>query len=372
MERNPMSRESDNTKEEHVEISPEQLAELRDEVTRRLKYGKSEREFEFQLANLRSYLPEEPSSRRFTEQTARLEIMENIYREYLEAKRKFWMKIKMASSALILAFSATQDTKVPQIDFGNGSFAERHEAEEELKQNGIPRYQRRAHINGLSEALADGFFPYSYSVKNAISVPIDIARIIGALTFGQIISSNEEKIRWHKDIASNASNERSRVGIEDGVRRFENRVDAWRIYLGLPQKHETFGISEFRPAKSKEDRYYYKINKFNKLFENQIVDETTVQSPVAEMIRYVKESAKPGTDRVIALDRGLGIMGQYTIALGQDEKGQYISYWDRWDLEGSVEGRDGVIGKPFEIYDRVYYDPKTYEIIHTSSNDLKN
>lgn len=59
-----------------------------------------------------------------------------------------------------------------------------------------------------------------------------------------------------------------------------------------------------------------------------------------------------------------GVMGEFTISLGQDEKGHYISYYDLWNLEKSVEGEKGLLGKSFEIYDRIHYDPNTYEVIH--------
>ena len=67
--------------------------------------------------------------------------------------------------------------------------------------------------------------------------------------------------------------------------------------------------------------------------------------------------------RMVVRDSVIGIMGEYTLTLGKDEHGNYISYWDRWDLKGSLEGKGGLAGKPFEIYDRVYYDPKTYQVI---------
>ena len=57
-------------------------------------------------------------------------------------------------------------------------------------------------------------------------------------------------------------------------------------------------------------------------------------------------------------------MGNYTLSEGQDEKGNYISYYDRWDLD--IPGAS-IIGKPFEIYDRIYYNPETFEIIEPRS-----
>jgi hypothetical protein len=56
------------------------------------------------------------------------------------------------------------------------------------------------------------------------------------------------------------------------------------------------------------------------------------------------------------------IMGNYTWTKGEDKKGHYIAYYDKWDLDIPIE-EYGFIGKPFEIYDRIYYNPDTFEPI---------
>ena len=68
-------------------------------------------------------------------------------------------------------------------------------------------------------------------------------------------------------------------------------------------------------------------------------------------------------ERFVAKDNISAIMGGFKLSKGHDAQGDYISYYDRWDLEGSVEGKEGIIGKPYEIYDRIYYDPQTFEVI---------
>ena len=58
------------------------------------------------------------------------------------------------------------------------------------------------------------------------------------------------------------------------------------------------------------------------------------------------------------------IMWNYKLSVGLDERGYYISYYDIWDLsEIPIEGEESFIGNPFEIYDRIYYDHETFEII---------
>ena len=57
---------------------------------------------------------------------------------------------------------------------------------------------------------------------------------------------------------------------------------------------------------------------------------------------------------------------------GEDECGHYLSYYDRWDFSPTVGalGRVdmGFIGKPVEIYNRIYFQPGT-RIIRDSPTD---
>ena len=73
-----------------------------------------------------------------------------------------------------------------------------------------------------------------------------------------------------------------------------------------------------------------------------------------------------------------GVLGRYTITKGEDEKGKYVSYYDKWDfnpfdynkypggesLSKAYEKTMGFFGMNApEIYGRVYYDEKTGKAI---------
>lgn len=52
-------------------------------------------------------------------------------------------------------------------------------------------------------------------------------------------------------------------------------------------------------------------------------------------------------------------LGQFTVGRGYDKKGEYISYYDSWDLGDTndpYKDKSMGIGKPFNIYDRIYLD----------------
>ena len=60
----------------------------------------------------------------------------------------------------------------------------------------------------------------------------------------------------------------------------------------------------------------------------------------------------------VLIDYGLGV---HTISRGKDDKGEYVSYYDLWDMaptknSGGNNDESMGIGKPINIYDRVYLD----------------
>lgn len=147
---------------------------------------------------------------------------------------------------------------------------------------------------------------------------------------------------------------------KDSNRNLElnSRMDAYNLYMGLPQTHNTFEISKYKPTKGKnEDVLYYKKSDNAKSNWDTTIGSKKDSEHMLEFIgddgKLVDESIKSRYD---------DIAGNYTINLGKDDNGKYISYYDKWDLnpfslENPLTKKEITtdIGKPFEIYDRVYY-----------------
>ena len=126
--------------------------------------------------------------------------------------------------------------------------------------------------------------------------------------------------------------------------KLEERVDAFNLYLGRPQNNNTFKESKYRPSKSSDDISYFSFDR---------------------MSNYVMGKL----NKNIPLNNGEydNVMGKYKEERGKDEHGDYVSYYDLWSLNpfrgvGSPDipilrnfDDPAPIGKPFEIYDRVYY-----------------
>ena len=127
------------------------------------------------------------------------------------------------------------------------------------------------------------------------------------------------------------------------------------MYLGLPQEHGTFGISDYKPEISKENKSYFKINAFTSSMTSNDIQA------ILEDIKLRHEYPAYGKRRP-NLDLKNDIMGEFTFSQGKDEGGSYVSYYDKWDLDNPLE-KIGVVGKPFEIYDRIYYDPHTFDVL---------
>lgn len=191
--------------------------------------------------------------------------------------------------------------------------------------------------------------------------------------------------------------------------REKDRYDAWYLYLGLEQENNTFEVSPFRPSNSKDSSViYYRIPQHEasilrrglfalknqglekiELVHNRGTNFTEyVDKETSDKIKVKNNNLNPFDDinyREAIKDKGLqsvvdsfkrywpkdnvGVMGRYTVSKGKDNRGDYLSYYDKWDLHpgGILSKKEASevagVGKPFEIYGRIYYDPKTGEII---------
>jgi len=130
--------------------------------------------------------------------------------------------------------------------------------------------------------------------------------------------------------------------------------DGWSIYLGQPQKHNSFGISNYKPNVAKDTNVnYYTVND---KFSDELFD------------LYKNKQIKKGLINESSFQRGTisengsraRVLGNFTLDEGKDKKGNYISYYDKYDIEPTIPviGKikiDNIVGKPFEIYDRIYY-----------------
>lgn len=209
--------------------------------------------------------------------------------------------------------------------------------EEQLKQTGITDDQIHDR-DFIEKNLANNINPYNYT--NIFN---------GAKAVSSIVTGKSNTRKYF--------DKRAEI---DKDRRSQNRADALSMYTGTPQKYNTFSVSKNRPDNStNKDAIYYSINPDS---ENGIIDSILTRVGYENNKPFIKEAGYPRKegadlgnsdkelDKKIETDIPANIMGRFTIGTGKDDKGDYVSYYDKWDIDPVN------FGKPFEIYDRIYID----------------
>lgn len=142
--------------------------------------------------------------------------------------------------------------------------------------------------------------------------------------------------------------------------------DAWAKYLGLQQPQGSITESPTRPSVGSGRGKYHRLPEE---FEQQLLsayqsnrDYLLTQSDDPRRIPMAENMMAPGAGRVL---------GQFTVGEGEDERGRYLSYYDKYDLApsagalppklkkllgaGETFQAEKVFGEPFEFYNRIYY-----------------
>ena len=142
----------------------------------------------------------------------------------------------------------------------------------------------------------------------------------------------------------------------------EQRLDdLWATYLQIPDSQRHFPRvltkSKYKPQFSKDN---------NSIYYSVPLNDYEKQNIINHGLRYGNYKNAP---KLLNPD-----FGNYTVSRGRDTKGDYVSYWDVWDLNplrgitnignsitdklglGKIEDLSFGIGKPLELYDRIYLD----------------
>ena len=150
------------------------------------------------------------------------------------------------------------------------------------------------------------------------------------------------------------------------------RQDLLNLMLGQNQKYNSIEPAIYKPTKSKDaDAKYYR----SKVTEEQIKDQLNIYSKKINEGRFEGFDMTDLADVIMNMDSYGAVLGNYTLDSGVDEKGHYISYYDKWDvnplsanknqgtsiisrgLDNAMQSAAGIT--PAELYGRIYYDPET-------------
>ena len=138
--------------------------------------------------------------------------------------------------------------------------------------------------------------------------------------------------------------------------------DLWGMYLGFDQKHNTVSKSKFKPTLGVEDdkSIYYSFNNVDDIMDDII--ERGITKDASKDKWQINDSAAGGFN-----------LNNYQISRGMDDERElpYYAYYDEYDFDiptglgFNIEG-ESIVGKPFNIYGRIYYHPDTKELIPPS------
>lgn len=171
------------------------------------------------------------------------------------------------------------------------------------------------------------------------------------------------------------NNPKHLIHTDEGIKTMKLRAnqaigleDAKDIYLGLPQRNNTFQQATEFPTNGNLNNGYKSIY----LSTDQDILEQFMLPAYRNLITRntikEKESKKtPGSIYSIGnsgrnANTFIPILGRATVGYGVDKyKGPYVSYYDNWDVTLSGDSsKDNFVSKliggtPFDIYDRIYF-----------------
>ena len=171
------------------------------------------------------------------------------------------------------------------------------------------------------------------------------------------------------------------------------RMDLLNMYAGKPQRYGSATKSQYAPSTSKDSgKTYYS----SRLVENDLLSSMLSEDAINKLSKGIKskkdlEAALSGAGQKadIGYQTTMTGLGKATFDFGEDEKGPYISYYDKWDLNPlsgkssavkmGKSGDDFVAGiteslgaTPPEVYGRIYFDKKTGKPVDAESQKIFN
>lgn len=155
------------------------------------------------------------------------------------------------------------------------------------------------------------------------------------------------------------------------------RADLFSVYSGKKAENGKLSISKYKPQMSEGDKTTYYALKDSATRESILNNPDYLETWDDEDDSKQELIKNKGVGKR-ANSEGAGL-GNFKTYKGEDEKGKYISYYDKWDLTPFRFSKNTELptdfGKPFEIYDRIYYKDNPMDdkaTVMKNNNNLKN
>jgi len=133
----------------------------------------------------------------------------------------------------------------------------------------------------------------------------------------------------------------------------------WSKYLGQDEFQNYIRESEYAPSSAQDTgaKYSTYVNpETNRSLGDSLYDWYKEKRSSNEEIKYPYAA-----NEASGFPEG-SALGTFKIDKGRDEIGDYLSVYDEYDFNlpgAEFFGVESIFGKPFEVYDRMYYNPET-------------
>lgn len=274
-------------------------------------------------------------------------------------------------------------------------------AKEEITKYWIPEFQKAWYVKDKSESAFNNITPQSYG-----DLAFNMKRYY---RFKRNLGRDKDDLvrywKWEK--------------LKDGTKATKNiyykipkRDDAFLLYLWMPQKNNSFGISDYQPNNSKDKgKIYFRLNYLSKPMKQALLDEYFREKQYSKDTTKIISNERGGMFETkrdslkkiwISLDNPIygerimdNALWDFKVSEGIDDNWHYISIYDirdltpfqtwKWASVNKEEASSSLIeklqknwynvnkdtevssifeaGKPFEIYDRIYYNQKTKKLL---------
>ena len=224
--------------------------------------------------------------------------------------------------------------------------------EAQMKSYGITDEQRKLTPSGSDRFLYEPIkkaseniskintgWGYDIPIKNLALASLGKNSLL-PLTQGQGLDWKKNKVYFEEGLPTSMFADYSDSPDSPGAKE----QDALRLYLGLPQRYQSFKPSKYKKGAFEIVGYNKKLSKI---------------MPSDEYIKTFGHWSFPGgpNEEFAIKPYADLVMGKHTVKKGKDEKGEYIEYYDKFDFDtyGLVGDIADRLNKPFEIYGRKYY-----------------
>lgn len=269
-------------------------------------------------------------------------------------------------------------------------------AQEEIEKYGIPSFQKIWYVEWKSERAFHNITPFWY---------------------GDLLLNLDRKRRYENNLGRDSTEliwiykweslRDWKIAEKDVYYKVPKRDDAFLLYLWMPQKNNSFGISDYQPSHSQDTmKIYFKPNYWTSDMRQSALDDyfeskkyandTWINKIICNERTWVfRSKQKPDNDGISdakwVTDNPLW---DFMMWEWRDEKWHYIFLYDIRDLNpfwkgkwasSNKENSEDLLqkilalwhdvdentevsslfwaGHPFEIYDRIYYNPDNKKIV---------